>query len=103
MARLLPHDDRLKYADLSDTVDKFAQLIFIEGCPGLARVRINQVHPDFAELSIRNRIDAGLYLIVVSGRGRVAGAIAFAPGFTDTGLVGPPGNFSCSIVGGRLR
>lgn len=56
--RLLSNHNRLKDTDLTNAVNKFSEHVLVEHRTRLTRVGLNALNIDFAEFSVRNRIDA---------------------------------------------
>src|SRR5699024_3312586 len=57
ITRLLPNDDRLKYADLANAVHEFGEQILVKDRSGLTGIGIDEVDWDLAELCVGNRLD----------------------------------------------
>src|SRR5699024_5611923 len=57
ITRLLPNDDRLKYADLANAVHEFGEQILVKDRSGLTGIGIDEVDRDLAELCVGNRLD----------------------------------------------
>ena len=70
IAGFLSDDDRLQHTYLTNTVNKFAQLVFVKEGSRLPRVRVNQIDVNLAVFCIRDRIHTtALGLRVASGVG----------------------------------